>query len=808
MQKEICKKIIALRGFLLVVGLIITGFFIYQSFKIRIYDDPLKWPPKNDKNVIVNNEIQDLFGGANVVTIQLTVKEGDIFDSKVLAKVKNICDKILTMDGVIPSYLTSLSAQKVKYMKGEADLLTLEPLMEYAPETKEEMERLKYGVFHNPLLYGPIVSIDKKSTIIIADFRTGDRKPGEPTYFRTSPDDIYQDIQKIIKPEEDSNTNIKSAGSPIIIGWVNTDGLPYILFAFVGFLICLAIVIFLSLRSVRAVFLSLLLSLVGSVWAFGLFTIFFGNILLSSSGLIAPFIIMAAVVCHCVQFFRRFIEEEYLNGIAPKEAITNTVLCLFRPIVISLICDCLAFIVLAFVPFDNVSVLGRVTFLGFAGTIILMFLLIVPLLSYMPGNPKRKESKKEEERPGLIERFSNKLARRFVYEKKVQWVVLTITVILLLGSIATIPLIDIGQDNTYAIHNFITKSWRNNPIYQMEMNIKEKFKGVYTCNLMIDAKKPEGMKSIPLLRAMDNFSIELQKRCPEIAGFLHLPTYIKLMNRFMNEEKPEYFKIPDDSKAIADYVLMYTMGETGAFDSIVDPTYQKAPIGVYVDSTSHATVRKILNTVNELVPKYFGDKGVEVKFTGGNIGIAGAFNENIRKWLILATVLGAVATFLMILIVLRTVVGGLLLLLPLAIGTVIWLMIVYFMGIEMNSNTVTSMAIATGVGIDAEIYLLYRFREEFAVLKDFREALVVSFTKIRKGLIYSHFSLIIGLWMLIPIPLYIGYMGFCMGLIILICFLVSFILSPIIWSILRPRFLFEKGSTTVLSECTSGESSR
>ena len=101
------------------------------------------------------------------------------------------------------------------------------------------------------------------------------------------------------------------------------------------------------------------------------------------------------------------------------------------------------------------------------------------------------------------------------------------------------------------------------------------------------------------------------------------------------------------------------------------------------------------------------------------------------------------------------------------------------------------MAIATGVGIDAEIYLLYRFREEFARLKDFKEALVVAFTKIRKGLIFSHLALIVGLMILTPIPLYIGSVGFCMGLIVLICFIMSFIISPILWSVLKPRFLFK-----------------
>ena len=103
----------------------------------------------------------------------------------------------------------------------------------------------------------------------------------------------------------------------------------------------------------------------------------------------------------------------------------------------------------------------------------------------------------------------------------------------------------------------------------------------------------------------------------------------------------------------------------------------------------------------------------------------------------------------------------------------------------------SSMAIAMGIGIDAEIYFLYRFREEYAVTKDFYQSLTLGFTKIRKGLIFSHLALIVGLMILTPIPLYIGSVGFCMGLIVLICFIMSFIISPILWSVLKPRFLFK-----------------
>ena len=53
--------------------------------------------------------------------------------------------------------------------------------------------------------------------------------------------------------------------------------------------------------------------------------------------------------------------------------------------------------------------------------------------------------------------------------------------------------------------------------------------------------------------------------------------------------------------------------------------------------------------------------------------------------------------------------------------------------------------------------------------------------KIRRALIVSNGALILGCWALAPISLYVGYVGFGMGLVLLLCFVFSGIISPILW---------------------------
>ena len=176
------------------------------------------------------------------------------------------------------------------------------------------------------------------------------------------------------------------------------------------------------------------------------------------------------------------------------------------------------------------------------------------------------------------------------------------------------------------------------------------------------------------------------------------------------------------------------------------------------------------------------------------MAIAEGFNENIAKWLIYATVAGFIFSFLVLVPLSGSLVGPALLMLPLAMGTVIWLALMRLLGVEINSFTITGMTIASGVGVDAELYLLGRFREEYQRHGNFQEALKQGFIAVREALTYSYLGLIAGCWILIPIPLYVGYLGFGMGLILVVCFICSFIISPFLWSILRPKFLFPKGA--------------
>jgi hypothetical protein len=807
-----------------VVALVITIAAAYLGSTLKIYDDPNRWPPNDDPAVVLNDELQTMFGGANLVTIMIARNDGEtIVQHDTLLMVKRITDKLRLVHGVIPYALRSLSTINSRYLKSTADTLDAGILFANAsgaPETPEELERTRFGIQNNAALKNGLVSQDGSAVIIQADFRTGlqDVRAGLQLPV-TDPISIYKEIQAIIGPENDGIHTVTAAGSPILIGWVNSDGLPYILTAFLLVLAGITLVLIVAFRSIVGVIPPLCVGVMASVWAFGLQRLTEGDVLTSSAALLAPFIILAVASSHSVLFIKRLLTDEMRDNRTIEEGLRQTLIHMMRPLVVVLLTDLMAFVVLSFVPFDNVRILGQVTALGLIAIIVIIPTFMVGLLSLMPAKSLQKAVDRAEEgranSNGFVYRMTAIVVRPLIYNRSAQWAVLALSGIVVAVSLSiwiSIPIggdtgvgrfladeIETGQNNTYAVHNYLTKSWEDNDLYNMEQEITRRFGGVYTMTMLATGAEPGDIKSPEALEALDGLALHLTE-AEEVSAVVGLPFYIKIMNRFLNEDQDKFFAIPTNDTAelegraqvaVNEALYFLTSGTPGAFDFVVDPFFQNTVLTAYVKDTSPQTVAKLIKQANNYLDENWEAVKLQVglRLPAGNVGIAGAFNNSIKKWMVLATLFSALASYVAAALMLRSLTGPILLMFPLAAGIVVWILLIHLLGIEFNSNVTAALAIASGVGIDAEVYLLFRFREEYPKDRNFHRALFDAFTLVREPLIFSFTALFAGCLAVSAVPLYVGYVGFSMALILLTTFLLSFFAAPVVWSMVKPRFL-------------------
>ena len=446
----------------LVLQIVIAVVSIWAIAGMKLRDDPNAWPPKSDPFVTLNDRIAATFGGANSVSIEMSVDDGTIYTVQNLTTLKGITDDLALVNGVIPYAIRSLAtldSERYAFLnKGKADAtMLITPIMPQLPNDEAEAKSIEEAVHGNSLLEGVLVSKDGKAALIHADFRSKAPPHARVNVATTGPVEIYHNINQLLKKYQRPGITLRAAGTPIIIGWVNSEGLTYVAVGFAIFLLTIGIILWYGFRTISGVVLPLRVALLGSLMGFGLYRLFFGATLYSASALLAPFIVVAAGACHSVQFLTRFFFEEYPRLQNVEEAIISTFVSRLRPMLVSLLCDVIPFAVMALIPFENVRALGIVTTLGFFHSLSTNFSMMIPALSSITLTELNTSSSRVVKSSRFSERLDESLAktvRRLINDRAlgIGVVLGCISVTTLFGWIVSRT--PVGQNNTYAVHNY------------------------------------------------------------------------------------------------------------------------------------------------------------------------------------------------------------------------------------------------------------------------------------------------------------------------------------------------------------------
>ena len=102
---------------LLAAMVIITVFFAFQIHKVELKTDLSDLLPQKHEYVKLHNEVRDTFGGANILFIKISVKEGDIFNPETLQKIKTVSEELMFLPGADRYKVVSIAQRKVKDFK-------------------------------------------------------------------------------------------------------------------------------------------------------------------------------------------------------------------------------------------------------------------------------------------------------------------------------------------------------------------------------------------------------------------------------------------------------------------------------------------------------------------------------------------------------------------------------------------------------------------------------------------------------------------------------------------------------------------
>ena len=775
-MKDISRKfaefVIRFRVLFILISLFLSFFFLWVQKDLKIQTNLGDFAPQKHPYILVQKQLNYIFGGLNQISIALVVREGDIFNQSSLNKVQRITNKLYLLDGINAGRIVSLAARKIKRIEATADGFKVERLMPEVPETQQGMERLKKAILKNPMLYGPVVSRDFKSTLIQADFESG-----------VSSRKIFGELSQIIELEKDGNNEIYIAGRPILEGWLNFY-LPRMLKIFLLTLVVILFLLFLVFKSRRGVILPMVSALMATVWGLGILAL--SGYGLDPATILVPFLILALGTSHSIQFIKRYYEEVGIFS-ERRRASLETLQSLFIPASISLITDGLGFLSLLLIPLVTIKSMAIVAGAGVLSIFFTTVTFIPACLSILPL-PKKMEVRREE-RPNIIDRVLGNIAG-VVSRRSGRRIIVGIFLLLaLLGIMGTTKIVVGDNESGSAI------LYPDSPYNVAERIINAKFSGSNPYYVFVEGEEEDSLVSSEVLRDMDSLQQYLKKNVQEIGYAVSLADYIKGFNFTMRGGDPKYLTIPENDRTIAEYLFLYSVsGFPGDFDPVASPNFQYANIKVDLKDHRASTIGKVIDTTKEWIEKERQTKNVKFRYAGGDIGILGAVNEIIAKTLPSTILQVSFLVFLCISLFYSSIMAGFLLLLPLLYSLLLTFGMLGFLKIGLTVETLPVAALGIGLGVDYGIYVVSRLSQELKERSNsFSDALRTSLVTSGKAVFFTGTIMALGVfsWAFSPIRLQ-ARLGILLGSFLLLNMVGALVLLPCLVRMIKPKFIFKK----------------
>src|SRR6058998_2492480 len=165
------ERLIDYRHPVMIVVLIITAYFAYLSFQLKLETSFGDLLPQSHPFVQIHNKYAGTFGGANNIQLMVEVRDGDIFTVSTLDRIYKITDEMDRVYGVNHNQIDSIGHRTTRYLRAQAGgFLKAEPVMIQMPKTADDAANIKRIVHNTESIYGLLVSLDDRAALVRANF--------------------------------------------------------------------------------------------------------------------------------------------------------------------------------------------------------------------------------------------------------------------------------------------------------------------------------------------------------------------------------------------------------------------------------------------------------------------------------------------------------------------------------------------------------------------------------------------------------------------------------------------------------------
>jgi predicted RND superfamily exporter protein len=765
---------------LVVAVTLALGFFMTRLHVLLDVDAQI---PPGHPLVIVGQRIEKLFGGKYMTVVGIYPKSGTVYTPEILGKVKRVTEGLEALPGVREGSVLSLMSSRVKDVHSSADALEITPLCDHVPANDAELAAFRARVAANAFLTSLFVSDDGRATSVLVDFSDFEKAGGSRR--------LYDRIEQVLAPERGPDVEIVAAGAETILHWL----LIYtrrVAFLFVLALAMIGYLHYRAFRTIQGMIVPLVTAIMGVVWALGLMGLVGAP--MDPWNIMTPILLLAIGAGHSVQILKRYYEEyarvraqrpdlpsvEH-NRRAVIEATTKVGLVMLAAGTIA----ALSFGSLATFGLPTIKNFGLCTAFGIVAalTVEMTFIPAIRVLMSPPSERQTEREKREEYFDPILEKLATII--RTGKERPIIWAFSGLIVLALVG----VTRLEAG--NNLAAQFFE----RNAPVHAFRM-ADAHLAGTRVIQVLVEGNAPDAIKDPEVLRRMDQLGSFIAHQPLPVGKVVSLVDLLKQMSAVVDPAGGG--KLPDTSQGVAQYLLLYGMGgDEEDLSRLVDHGFQRAVITAYLRTDDFRAMKAMTVATQTEAERLFAGLPVTAR-VGGGVTNAIALNETMVHGKTINLIQISILVVVITSILLRSLAGGFLVLLPLATAALINLGLMGWTGILLSMGTAAISAMAVGIGADYAVYFIFRVREEFERSGDLREATATALTTSGKAIAYVA-SAVAGGYLCLTLSFFKVHvlLGVLVALTMVTSSAATVAFLPAVILLVTPRFLRRRKSETV-----------
>jgi predicted RND superfamily exporter protein len=767
---------------LLLGTFLVSALVIAQLPRLTVNNSTDEFLRPRDPIRVVYDDFRRRFGRDERIT--LAIETDEVFDLDFLSRLGALHEEL---EEGIPHVDEITSLVNARLTRGEGDELVVEELMEDTPEGPEGLALLRERVLSNPLYENIFVSTDHRVATIalrLDAFASGgggldafedlagfDEAPSAaasaPVEFLSEEDssEAVRTVREIVGRYQSPDFRIHMAGGPVITETMNAvtarDSISCLMLS----LLVIGSLLFLLFRRLAAVVLPLLVVVLSMLCTLGIMAAVKAPMSVATQ--ILPAFLVAVGVCdgvHILAIFYRRLEETHDKEEALAFTLGHSGLAILMTSITT------AGGLISFVAGDlkPVADLGIWAPVGVILALLYTVILLPALIAVIPMGKARlhRASPRGDWVGRVLVGLGDFAAAR-------PWGVVAAALVVLALSFA-------GTTRLSFSHDVMKWFPEDAPLRVATEFMNERLGGAMPMELVVESGRENGLYQPELLNRLEEvhrYLDGLERDDWSVSKTISLVDIVKETHQALNENRPDFYRIPQDRKLVAQELLLFENSGSDDLADFVDSQFSSARVTMRVPWMDAMFYPPIIVELKRGFRRILGaDAAIEV--TGLLPLLSRTFTATIESMTQSYVIALLVITPLMILLI-GQFTRGLLSMIPNLTPVI---MVLGYMGwteIAIDGSNLMVGAIVIGLSVDDTIHFMHNFRRYYTQSGDARQAIHRTLQTTGRALLLTTLVLSAGFY--VAATAYMTNMftfGLLAGSAILIALLANLLLAP------------------------------